>query len=103
MKLSNVKTGRDAGKLFRLITHFENHIAKSWPTVCDGDLHIRESPNARIYNIIYYDQEDPVLSECSATTRKEQHFFEINAGEFSYIRKCHDGMCRVLSISSYSS
>ena len=62
MKLSNVKTGRDAGKLFpRLISYFENHVAKSWPTVCNGHSHIRESPNARIYKIIYYDQENPIL------------------------------------------
>ena len=105
MKLSNVKTGRDAGKLFpRLISYFENHIAKSWPTVCNEHSHIRESPNARIYKIIYYDQENPILVIAIASNNyclniqgrhaKNNIFFNINVGEFFYTQKCHDHMCK---------
>ena len=93
MKLSNVKTGRDAGKLFpRLINHFENHIAKSWPTECDGHSHVRESPNARIYNIIYYDKENPGMIVAIANNNyclniqrrhvKNNIFFQISLWDF---------------------
>ena len=105
MKLSNVKTGRDAGKLFpRLINHFETHIAKSWPTECDGHSHVRESPNARIYKIIHYDKENPVMIVAIANNNyclniqrrhvKNNILFQISLGDFSYTQKCHDDMCK---------
>ena len=62
LKLSHMKSGHDAGKLFpKIIDFFRNDIALSWPTQCRGHSHITKSLNARIYKIVFYDNAKPIL------------------------------------------
>jgi len=105
LKVSHMKSGHDAGKLFpHVINFFRNDIALSWPTQCDGHSNISKSLNARIYNILYYDSPKPILILAVSGNRycfnvgrrhvKNNIFFEINITEYSYSQKCYDYLCK---------
>ena len=105
LKVSHLKSGHDAGKLFpNVINFFRNDIALSWPTQCDGHSNISKSLSARIYNILYYDSAKPILVLAVSGNRYcfnvgwrhvgNNIFFEINISEFSYSQKCYDSLCK---------
>ena len=92
------------GNCFLTLSFFRNDIAQSWPTQCEGHSHISKSLNARIYNILYYDNVKPILILAVSGNRyclnvgrrhaKNNIFFEINISEYSYSQKCHDHSCK---------
>ena len=99
-----INKGLSAGKSFpNLVRFFQSDIIHTWPNQYEGISEVSHSPSARIYNITYYKQANPIFifavtgnNYCVNIRRRHKRnniFFVINVIDFSFVQGCYDNSC----------
>ena len=94
----------EEGRLFpKVIYHFRNVIAKTWPRQYLNDFNVPTGEVGRVNNVRYYGGDDPKLTisvfgnryclNVGERHKKNNIFFQVYIKNFTFVLKCHNDTC----------